>query len=68
MNNFRLSANDKAQPLWRSLCDALTAELELQRRKNDHAMTEQQTAALRGRIACLKEIIALGNDRPMTGE
>jgi hypothetical protein len=38
------------------------------RRRNDKALSEHETAALRGEIYCLKKLMALGDDRPMTGD
>lgn len=69
MNDFELSANDKAQGLWLRLREHFTEMLAAARVRNDNeTLTEQQTAALRGRIKCLRSIIALGDDRPnMTG-
>lgn len=70
MIDFQLTPHDKSTSLWLRLSTHLTEMLAEARTKNDSEMTEQQTAALRGRIKCLKSIIALGDDRPiiLTGD
>ena len=67
---FALTAHDKASSLWLRLREHLTERLDDARRRNDsETLTEQETAALRGRIKCLKALVALGDDRPIvTGE
>ena len=37
------------------------------RLQNDKAQTELETAVLRGQIKCLKGLLALGDDPPLTG-
>lgn len=65
--DFELSSGEKAHPLWAQLKAHLQEQLAGARVRNDNAtLTEPETATLRGRIACLKSIIALGDDRPMT--
>jgi hypothetical protein len=50
----------------------LKAHLEDQlanaRHRNDRVQSEPETAVLRGEIRCLKQLIRLDADRPMTGE
>jgi len=66
MDDFELTDGEKAQPLWRRLKAHLEDQLAAARQRNDDAaMTEHATQALRGKIACLKLIIALGDDRPV---
>lgn len=65
---FTLTEHDKAQGLWRRLEAHLEDRLADARKRNDAALTEPETASLRGEIRCLKRIIALGDDRPMTGD
>ena len=63
---FELSAGERAHPLWARLRAHLVEQLADARVRNDDAsMTEAATAALRGRIATLKVLIALGDDRPI---
>ena len=66
---FDLTEGEKAHPLWRRLKAHLAAKLDGCRARNDDpALTESETAALRGQIKTLKGLIALGDDRPLTGE
>jgi hypothetical protein len=69
--DFALTANDKANPLWARIKAHLQDRLADARVRNDNpslTMTEAQTAALRGHIACLKQIIALGDERLVIDE
>jgi hypothetical protein len=67
--DFTLSENDKAQGLWLRLRAHLEDRLADARKRNDAALTVFETASLRGEIACLKKLIALGTSRPvLTGE
>lgn len=69
MTDFHLSDQEKAQPLWLRLKAHLEDRLAIMRARNDVVQPEDQTAANRGEIACLKKLIALGDDRPVvTGE
>ena len=65
---FELTYAERVGPLWTRFTEHLTNQLDQARKMNDSAgNTEQATAALRGRIACLKGLVALGNtERPMT--
>jgi hypothetical protein len=66
MTDFALTANDKASSLWLRLRAHLEERLSAARMVNDNAsLSEQDTAALRGRIRLLKSLIALGDDRPV---
>lgn len=64
---FSLTQGDKAQGLWLRLKGHMQEQLAQARQRNDAAMSESDTASLRGEIRCLKRIIALGDDRPLTG-
>lgn len=66
MIDLTLSEHDKAHPLWQRLRLHLEDRLDDLRVRNDVNQTEQSTATLRGEIKCLKKLIALGADRPMT--
>lgn len=69
MNDFDLTPGDKASSLWLRLKAHLEDRLDDARRRNDSpTLPEAGTAALRGEIKTLKRLIALGDDRPMTGD
>lgn len=69
MTDFELTHSDKASSLWQRLCFHLEDRLVRARQRNDATLSEPETAALRGEIACLKKLLALGADRPMlTGD
>lgn len=68
LSEFTLSAHDKAQGLWLRLNAHLEERLTDARVRNDASLTEPETAMLRGEIRCLKKLINLGDDRPVTGE
>lgn len=69
MTDFQLTPHEKTQGLWLRLAAHLEDRLALARIRNDGQLHEHATAMLRGEIACLKKLIALGADRPiMTGE
>lgn len=64
--DFDLTDGEKTHPLWRRLSAHFAALLENARIRNDRVgMSEQETAALRGRISTLKEIMRLGDDKPI---
>lgn len=63
---FFLTDGEKASPLWQKLTAELETRLKNQRGKNDDPkLSEQETAAIRGHIACLKGLIALGKQPPL---
>jgi hypothetical protein len=69
VNDFQLTEHDKAQGLWVRLKAHLAERLADLRVRNDAALTESETATLRGEIKALKHIIALDAVRPiMTGD
>lgn len=65
---FILTENEKATLLWARIKGHLNDKLAAARRRNDTPQSEQETAMLRGEIKTLKGIIALGDDRPVTGD
>lgn len=68
LDAFELTEGEKLSPLWARLKAHLETQLKTLRAKNDRTQTEVETARLRGHIECLKAIVALGDDRPQTGE
>lgn len=56
MNLNRIEAQSA---LWLKLKGYMNEQLDLARRKNDGNLDQFETARLRGRIAALKELIAL---------
>jgi hypothetical protein len=65
-DDFTLTEHDKASSLWRRLEAHLLDMLASARVRNDNeALTEQETATLRGRIKCLRSLLALADDRPI---
>lgn len=65
---FELSDGEKMHPLWVRLKAHLETQLQSLRERNDRPQTEFETATLRGHIKCLRALIALGDDRPQTGD
>lgn len=65
---FELTQGEKNHPLWIRLKAHFEAELEILRARNDSAMTDIQTATLRGQIKFCKAVVRLGEDRPQTGD
>lgn len=61
---FRLSTAERASPLWGRLRVYLEDELAAQRRKNDAALNTVDTATVRGNIARIKNLLALGDLPP----
>lgn len=61
---FRLTSADRASPLWQRLRAHLEQRLAKYRTRNDGALAPEDTAHLRGRIAVLKDLLALEEDRP----
>jgi hypothetical protein len=65
---FALSENERRNPLWLKLREHLAQMLANKRGKNDDAaLTENQTAKLRGEINLLKALVALGDEPPSDG-
>jgi hypothetical protein len=67
VSSFLLSDGERSHPLWVRLRAHLESRLALLRAKNDGALTEYETATLRGQIKCLKGLIALGDNPPIDG-
>lgn len=65
---FELSDAEKNSPMWARLKAHFEQRLHSCRLQNDRTQPEPQTAELRGQIKCLKAMIALGEDRPQTGD
>jgi len=63
LGNLKLTAADVRNPLWLTLSEALREELASLRQQNDAEKPPEQTAHLRGRIAAVKQILALGDQR-----
>lgn len=68
MDQFELTYQDRKQPLWLKLKAHFEDRLADARRQNDRLHPEYETALLRGEIKCLKALIAMDADRPMTGQ
>lgn len=69
MTDFHLSENDKSTALWLRLKAHMEGRLAAARVRNDGALTEAETAALRGEIRALKALIRLDAVRPIaTGD
>lgn len=64
---FKLDKNDTAQPLWAKLRTHYEAKLAQLRAQNDDPGKDPiKTAALRGRIAEVKALLALASPAPAT--
>lgn len=61
---FRLDLNDRNSPTWAKLKRHLEAQIEKLRAQNDNDLDPVKTAKLRGRIAGLKNLLALGSPDP----
>jgi len=67
-NTFTLSEGERRHPLWIKLQSHFEKQVSnLHGKLEGTELTEQATAVIRGRIKCLKALIALGQDPPMTG-
>ena len=62
---WKLAAHERTNPLWIRLEQHMRDQLADLRQMNDAPMTPERTADLRGRIAQLKELLALA-DPPRT--
>ena len=60
-----LTDGDKLTPTWAKLEEHLKDRLAMLRAKNDAPMSEAETATLRGRIAEVKALLSLGDERPV---
>lgn len=61
---FRLTPQDKASAVWPKLRAFMEQERDVLRRRNDMQLGDLETAALRGQIAQLSNLIDLDKDRP----
>jgi hypothetical protein len=68
MIDFALTEQDKSTGLWLRLKAHMEDRLAAARVRNDAALTEPETAALRGEIRCLKALIRLDAARPLVGD
>lgn len=64
---FVLTFAERNSPLWIRLHEYLTERLEVKRRANDNRAPQPETDFLRGEIAQLKAIRALGGKDEATG-
>lgn len=61
----RLTVTERNTPLWMKLRAYMADRLDDLREQNDTpSLNDIQTAALRGHIRCLKELLALENEPP----
>ncbi len=64
--SFALTPGDKISPTWQKLREHLEGKLKDLRGKNDDPKLDAiQTAALRGQIQTLKNVISLGDTSPV---
>lgn len=68
MIDFTLTEPDKTTGLWLRLKTHMEDRLAVARVRNDAALSEHETATIRGEIKALKSLIKLDAARPMTGE
>lgn len=52
--------------LWAKLTEHYEARLQLLRAKNDNALSAEETARLRGRLAEVRQFLALPQDKTVT--
>lgn len=64
---MKLDAIETRSAVWLKVQAHLQARLELMRMRNDGALPHEETCTLRGRIAQVKEILALGQPEPDEG-
>lgn len=63
-DSTRLTAAEAATQLWDELSRFISRRLNLMRAENDNDKDPIKTAHLRGRIAAMKELLALGSQEP----
>lgn len=61
-DDFKLTPGERNNPLWAKLERYLNDRLEMNRRKNDGDLEPLETAKVRGRIAVIKDLLALAKD------
>lgn len=64
MSDFKLEQSDLISPTWIRLQGFLKDRLDVLRLQNDHDSDPQVTAKIRGRIAEIKALLALGKPGP----
>lgn len=64
---FVLTAAEKQSPVWQRLHNQLQIMLANVREQNDHVQPDNYTNFVRGKIAVLKDLISLNEDRPPYG-
>lgn len=57
-----LEKHERDHALWKKFEEILNYRLDIYRRQNDAQLDERQTERLRGRIAELKDLLALGRE------
>lgn len=63
-----LTEQEKQSAVWVKLRDHMNERLESLRCQNDGDLTPEQTIKLRGRVAQLKELLAIGKPGPAQAE
>lgn len=59
LKDIKLTLQERGDRTWAMVEEALKEELDTLRRKNDGDLDERATAKLRGRIAQIKEVLAI---------
>ena len=62
---LRLKPQERTDRLWSLIEEELKGELETLRRKNDADLSAEQTAKIRGRIAQIKDVLAIASEAPV---
>lgn len=65
---FALTDGERRAPFWLKIKTELESRLRIARGKLEGNQPEQETAILRGQIAILKGLIALGDEPPNDGQ
>jgi len=63
MSVFELTQADKRSPVWRAIVEHLQTRVVQLRAQNDTSQSVEKTEHLRGRIAELKALLALDEER-----
>jgi len=64
INPGDLTDEERQSPLWKKVQVVLEERLQTLREKNDKPSTPEDTADTRGRIAEVKRMLGLGEERP----
>jgi hypothetical protein len=62
----KLLPRERNDALWIKIKTMVEVEIDTLRRKNDATSTDLQTEKLRGRIAALKDLLAIGEEQETT--